>query len=246
MAERRRLFPGDLLAIPILLLVMVIVSACSPTGTSEPSPSTPSGDLSLSPYAHATPAAGSMFDPDQRLARPPMSDPPTQLELGHYHYYLSCMVCHGDRGQGLTEEWRSVLDPLDQNCWQSKCHAPNHPPEGFEIPRNAPSVIGTGALGAYRTAADLFEYLRVTMPWPFPGLFQDEDYWQLTAFLAEANQVSWGRQPLGPRNAAKLLMIPGLAQSHHSAIEMERVVTGVVLALLVGTVILQRWMQARS
>jgi len=172
-----------------------------------------------------------------------MSDPPTQVELGHYAYYLSCMVCHGDRGQGLTDEWRGVLDPEDQNCWQSKCHAANHPPEGFQHPRNAPMVIGTGALGAYQTATDLYEYLRAEMPWPFPGLLEDEEYWQLTAFLADVNEVDLGKKPIGSDNAADLLIVPGLVQTHREAVEIERALTVVVVVLLLGTAALQRWIQ---
>ena len=186
-----------------------------------------------------------MSDAFHRLARPPMSDPPTQAELGHYRYYLSCMVCHGDKGQGLTDEWRGVLDPLDQNCWQSKCHAANHPPEGFQAPRNAPAVIGAGTLGAYETLADLFEYIRVKMPWPFPGLFEDEEYWQLSAFLADANHVDRGNTALGPENAGSLLVQSGLVQTHVSSLKTERVVGGAVVVLFLSAALLQRWSQGR-
>jgi hypothetical protein len=155
------------------------------------------------------------------------------------------MVCHGDRGQGLTEEWRTVLDPADRNCWQSKCHAPNHPPEGFEIPRTSPPVIGEGSLVNYATAADLFEYLRGEMPWPFPGLFNDEEYWRLTAYLVEANDVDFGQPTLGPENAAGLLMRSQLVQRHHTDFGLERMVTGVTVLLLVGAVLVQRTAQSR-
>ncbi len=182
--------------------------------------------------------------PQERLARPPLSDPPTQVELGHVEYWMSCMVCHGDRGQGLTEEWRSVLDPEDMNCWQSKCHAPNHPPEGFEIPQQAPLVIGPGALTGYKTAADLFAYLRVYMPWSFPGLFEDEVYWNLTAYLADANGVDLPPEPLGPENGDRVLLIPQLVQSHHTAIRVERSVAAVVVGLLLIAAILHRSVRA--
>jgi hypothetical protein len=189
------------------------------------------------PLAVPTPSA-SMFAPDDRLARPPMSDPPTQIELGHHEYWMSCMVCHGDRGQGLTEEWRSVLDPEDQNCWQSRCHAPNHPPEGFQIPRTSPLVMGTGALTAYDTALDLYEYLRVDMPWSFPGLFDDKTYWELTAYLAQANDIDLPREPLGPDNADQVLLKAGLVQTHHERYSVEKWVSGgLALALVVATAV---------
>jgi mono/diheme cytochrome c family protein len=176
--------------------------------------------------------------PQERLARPPMSDPPTQIELGHAEYWMSCMVCHGDKGQGLTDEWRSVLDPADMNCWQSKCHAPNHPPEGFQIPRQAPLVIGPGALTGYQTATDLFEYLHVDMPWSFPGLFEDDVYWNLIAYLADVNDIELPKEPLSPDNGDQILMLPQLVQTHHTAIEVERIVAGAVVGLLFVATIL--------
>jgi cytochrome c len=149
-----------------------------------------------------------MVSPQDRLAPPPMSDPPTQVEQGHYVYYLSCMVCHGDRGQGLTEEWRGALDPADRNCWQSRCHAPNHPPEGFEFPKFAPAIIGPGRLTHHETAARLYEFLRTRMPWQAPGLLSDDEYWRLTAFLVDANGVPLDGITLGPDNAGLVLLRP--------------------------------------
>jgi hypothetical protein len=224
------------LILPVFVLLAVWALARAPQGVSAADP--PAHSLSRGPVpsssVQTTPEPDAMADPFERLAAPPMSDPPTQIELGHAQYHLSCMVCHGDRGQGLTEEWRSVLDPADRNCWQSKCHAPNHPPEGFEIPRSAPPVIGPGTLGAFSTAADLYAYLRVKMPWPFPGLFDDDEYWRLTAFLARANQVDLGDRVLSADSAASVLMRAELPQSHHTPVKTERAVTVAVLVLVLG------------
>ncbi|UCC65194.1 MAG: hypothetical protein JSV36_09235 [Anaerolineae bacterium] len=245
MNNRLRLLVCGLVAVCIALVVITAASADSPVGAGGHDPTGRDDVSSVSLLPQATPEPELMADPFERLKRPPMSDPPTQVELGHYIYYLSCMVCHGDRGQGLTDEWRTVLDPADRNCWQSKCHAANHPPEGFEIPRAAPAVIGPGTLTTYQTAADLFEYIRVTMPWPYPGLYEDEEYWNLTAYLADANGVAWGPEPLGPEKGPDVLLIPELVQIHGAAFGTERVVTVVVVGLLMGTVILHRWSRAR-
>lgn len=245
MGKRFRFAFRCTIANTVVLLIFTVLLACSQIAAPAPEASRTPSPLSQSlPFnVHATPVAGLMFDPNNRLSPPPMSNPPTQAESGHYVYYMSCMVCHGDRGQGLTDEWRAVLDPADQNCWQSKCHAPNHPPEGFEIPRKSPSIMGPGALGAYKTAADLYEYLRVAMPWSFPGLFNDEEYWQLTAFLAHANQVDF-EEPIDPRNAADILIVPGLVQTHHTGVEFERVLGVVIAALLLAAAISHRWIRA--
>jgi hypothetical protein len=176
--------------------------------------------------------------PQERLAKPEMSDPPTQVELGHAEYWMSCMVCHGDRGQGLTEEWRSVLDPEDMNCWQSRCHAPNHPPEGFEIPRTAPLIMGPGALTGYQTASDLYAYLRVYMPWSFPGIFEDDVYWNLTAFLLDANKIELPKEPLSPKNGDDIFIVPQLVQTHHTPIATEQIAASAVVGLLLAAAVL--------
>jgi hypothetical protein len=138
---------------------------------------------------HATSDNPPTPDDVDRLGPPILSDPPTFVDQGHYTYYLYCMVCHGDRGQGLTKEWRNAGDPGDANCWQSKCHAANHPPEGFELPRYAPPVIGRGTLARFETVDDLYQFLKTRMPWQAPGSLSDEEYRQLAAYLAFANQT---------------------------------------------------------
>lgn len=149
-----------------------------------------------------------MSMPD-RLAPPPLPANPDQADLGGYDFYLYCMTCHGDRGQGLTEEWRSAWTPGDQNCWQSKCHAANHPPEGFQLPYFIPFVIGQGALARFATADELYQYVRTQMPWHWPGMYDDDIYWKLTAYLARANGLYTGGEVIGPENAAEIVLWPG-------------------------------------
>jgi cytochrome c5 len=87
------------------------------------------------PQATPTLAAPTPASNTARLAQPILSSPqnPTQLDQGSLVYWGICMACHGDRGQGLTLEWRAVYGE-DQNCWASRCHSGNHPPDGFIIP----------------------------------------------------------------------------------------------------------------
>ena len=159
------------------------------------------------------PGGGTMSIPD-RLAPPFMPEHPTQADLGAHTYYLYCMACHGDRGQGLTTEWRSAWSVGDQNCWQSKCHAANHPPEGFRLPTTVPPVIGKGILDRYQTAGNLHIYISTRMPWHMPGSLKDDQYWQLTAFLARANDLLPGDVSLTPANAASFLW--GAAQGENA------------------------------
>lgn len=127
-----------------------------------------------------TQAAPSIQD---RLAPPAMPARPSQADLGHYVYYQVCMACHGDRGQGLTEEWRAQFGPEDMNCWQSKCHAYNHPPQGFLLVKTVPAVMGPGTLSRFNNAQELHDYITSTMPWWKPGYLKTDEFWQVTTFL---------------------------------------------------------------
>ena len=110
---------------------------------------------------------------------------PKQVERGALAYYLICMPCHGDWGQGLADGWRAEWGE-DQNCWQSKCHASNHPPWGFELPHNIPAVLGSSSLLRFETAADLSTYIQATMPWWNPGVLSTDQGWEVTAYLMHA------------------------------------------------------------
>lgn len=159
----------------------------------------PANVLSSSEIPSVTPAI-------DRLAEPTVPANPSQADEGAVAYWFSCMVCHGDRGQGLTEEWRAVSGPEDMNCWQSRCHASNHPPEGFVLPPYAPKIIGQGALAHFNTAADLYTFVAENMPWQAPGVLDEQTYWQLTAFLLRENGVSSGAAELSPQNADQVYL----------------------------------------
>ncbi len=119
---------------------------------------------------------------DAEKTAPYMPENPSQADLGAEVYYQICLACHGDWGQGLTEEWRDTWGE-DKNCWQSKCHASNHPPWGFEIPKYAPPLLGVGSLSRYQTAEELHDNIAKTMPWWNPGSLTEDQAWQVTAYL---------------------------------------------------------------
>ncbi len=188
-----------------------------------------------------------MATPD-RLSPPPTVYPPTQADMGAQVYWFRCMVCHGDRGQGLTEEWRNAWDPSHRNCWQSRCHASNHPPEGFQLPYYAPPVIGPGTLARFATLADLHAYLAAQMPWQAPGSLPPEEYWQLAAYLARANGAAVADADLNPQAAAKVKLVRALADGDQVAaagpVQVTPWVIGIVLSavsvLLAGRMYVRR------
>ena len=164
----------------LTVLIVLIAAVAAPAWAQS---GDPQGDPQSTPTAPEMPP----MPPVNRLAPPPTVYPPTQAGDGAQVYYQVCMTCHGDRGQGLTEEWRMSLDPEDQNCWQSGCHHTRRPPQGFIFPREVPRVVGGGAMARFSTALDLHNFLVAEMPYQFPGSLSEDQYWQLTAFLLEKN-----------------------------------------------------------
>jgi hypothetical protein len=191
--------------------------------------------LAQTPEPPGAPMAG-FYD---RLAPPPTVYPPTQADQGAQVYYQVCMVCHGDKGQGLTDEWRGALDPADQNCWQSRCHAGNHPSDGFIFPKVVPPVVGPQVRARFTTGLDLYQYIKTRMPWQWPGTRSDEEYWQITAHLLRWNGVDPGSEPLTPERAANLWLNPQAQPTPTPAPTPQPVQRGTVLGgLVIGLVIL--------
>jgi len=129
------------------------------------------------------------------LILPAMPADATEADIGAEIYALVCRDCHGDRGQGLTDAFRATWAPKDQNCWQSKCHASNHPPEGFVLPRYVPAIIGPHTLTRFKSAAELETFISTNMPWHNPGSLTAAEYRQLTAYIVRQSKAAGN---LGP------------------------------------------------
>lgn len=136
-----------------------------------------------------------------RLAQPTLPPRPSQADLGAQVYWLSCLPCHGDRGQGLTDEFRQTYPQEDRFCWKSGCHGPRPYEQGFTLPETVPAVIGPGTLAKFQNAAILRVYILATMPYWRPGSLTEEQTWQVTAFLLRENGIWEARQELGSSNA---------------------------------------------
>lgn len=170
--------------------------AASPVlGAGPPAPPDPSPDMAA------------QMPEDDRLAEPVLPESPTQVDIGRNLYYFHCMPCHGDRGQGLTDEWREVWVEDHQNCWARGCHTGNPDMGAFYIPQTIPAVIGSpSGMGAFAEAEDLFAFLRATQPPQRPGALSDAEYRALTDFLLHEN----GR-PLPPGGSGASVPFAGLA-----------------------------------
>jgi len=183
---------------------IVFLATCvpAPAVTSTPTAASAPTSVPLPTAMMASPT------PHSRILIPDLPPTATQADAGAEIYRLVCQDCHGNHGQGLTPEWRAQWAPEDQNCWQSKCHSLDHPPDGFTLPRYVPPIMGPGTLAQFRTVLDLYNFIHINMPWQNPGNLQDAEYWQLTAFLAREHHLTLGDLPLDENRAKNLLLSP--------------------------------------
>jgi quinol-cytochrome oxidoreductase complex cytochrome b subunit/mono/diheme cytochrome c family protein len=194
---RKSLFISRLLASAFAVLFWMLVLIAAPVAqASAPSQST----------ATATPQATPTFDL-RRLDKPVIAlDNSEQIQKGSAIYWGICMACHGDVGQGLTDEWRDAFGAEDRNCWDSECHGPDHPPQGFLIPKDklAPAVAGAGKLARFKNAQELHDFIYANMPWWDPGQLTDEESWQVTAYILGLQKVMPKQFELADTNASAI------------------------------------------
>ncbi len=177
-------------------------------------------------------AQAAMPTPD-RLAQPTLPAQPGQADIGAQVYWLSCLPCHGDKGQGLTQEFIETYPEEERNCWASGCHGKNPYESGFTIPRAIPALIGKGALQKFTTAAALRSYIRAAMPYWNPGSLTDDESWQVTAFLLRENQLWDARQDLTEENARAIFIALPSASPTPAGLPARRLpstVTWIILA----------------
>lgn len=143
---------------------------------------------------------------DDRLAKPTLPAEPSQADLGAQDYWLYCLPCHGDQGQGLTQEFRETYPPEEVDCWQSGCHGKTPYENGFILPTKVPALIEHTALAKFTDAAQLNAYIRATMPFWKPGSLSEEDAWEVTAFILRENKLWNDTVDLAASNAADVLI----------------------------------------
>ena len=139
---------------------------------------------SLHKQEATTPTPTPTYDP---LVEPPVPENPTDYELGRNWYWHYCMPCHGDKGQGLTDEWRSVWEEDHQDCWGRGCHTGERIEDSFPIPTVVPPVISSSKLARFSSLQALYEFLKATHPPQNPGWLQDEQYQAIAIYLFEEN-----------------------------------------------------------
>jgi cytochrome c len=114
------------------------------------------------------------------------------------------LPCHGDKGQGLTDEFRTTYPPEEQYCWERGCHGEVPYDQGFTLPKKIPAVIGQTTLAKFSDAAQLNAYIRAAMPFWKPGSLTEEEAWRVTAFVLRENHLRDDKTELNASNAANV------------------------------------------
>jgi hypothetical protein len=151
------------------LFLLLVIPPIQTTVPPDPSPTSP------------------IYDP---LVEPPLPENPTEYELGQNLYWHWCMTCHGDRGQGLTDEFRAIWEPEHQDCWGRGCHAGRSGDGGFPIPTVVPALVNESHLSKFDSVQDLSDFLRETHPPQSPGILKNEDYHAIALFVFTMNERS--------------------------------------------------------
>jgi quinol-cytochrome oxidoreductase complex cytochrome b subunit len=219
--------PSRYLAFTILIL-LILAGACFTTTRVDATQND-----SQSPPITVTPT----FDVT-RLAQPPTVVPPSQADNGAQIYWGMCSACHGDRGQGLTQEWRNSYDAEYRDCWQSGCHGKDYAKNSFEILQTgAPAITGPGKLTRFSSAFELQSFIFTNMPLFPSGSLTSEEALSLSSFILRMNDKLPARLTLNEVNSAAIPV-------HHKVNLPENHIPGTlllagVLALAAGGLALQ-------
>lgn len=173
-----------------------------------------------------------------RLAEPTLPAAPSQADYGAQVYWLNCSPCHGDKAQGLTDEFRQQYPPEDQNCWKSHCHGEITYENGFKLPRVVPPLVGSNALQKFATAKNLYGFIHAAMPFQKPNSLTDEEYYQITAFLLRQNTLIGAQTEVNDSNAAGIVVSRATPVAATPQTDVRHGSQTAVWGVLIGAVVL--------
>jgi hypothetical protein len=158
-------------ALPKITLLLLLLLTC----------------FGISSFRAQLPAGASPTPTYDPFAEPPLPANPTELELGRNLYWHWCMPCHGDRGQGLTDEFRGYWVADHQNCWARGCHNIHGDNMGFPIPTIVPGIVQDDHLAQFATLQEFTGFLKATHPPQSPGVLKDGEYHAVAVFVFTMN-----------------------------------------------------------
>ncbi|HZY43848.1 MAG TPA: hypothetical protein VFF70_03785, partial [Anaerolineae bacterium] len=175
----------------------------------------------------------------------PSPTPSTQAGHGKDVFWLNCMPCHGDQGQGLTDEFRVRQYPTeDQNCWKSGCHGDRPYDNGFKLPKTIPALIGPGTLSRFSTAQDLFVFISKAMPFNKPGSLSQTEYLQVMAYMLSSNQLVAPDSQIDAVSLASITVhalatdaTPAPNSASSTSAELPPAFWGIIIFLIIATIL---------
>ena len=182
---------------------------------------------SAAAHAQDAPSPTATYDP---LAEPVLPENPSEYELGQNWYWHHCMPCHGDKGQGLTDEFRAIWPEDHQNCWGRGCHGGHGIEDDFPIPTVVPPIVSSAKLARFSSQQALFDFLKATHPPQYPGYLSDEQYHAIALFIFSMNNRTDADNPTA---APTLTPTPQPEQAN-----MENSRSPVILIIILGLGIL--------
>jgi len=189
----------------------------------------------------AQPEAASPTPTYDPLEEPPLPPNPTEYELGRNLYWHWCMTCHGDRGQGLTDEFRGIWEPDHQNCWGRGCHAGRSGDTGFPIPTVVPALVKESHLEQFASLQELADFLKSTHPPQSPGVLKNDEYHAIAFFVFKMNGRPLVSIPITdtPAPTPTQTLIPSKGPTSKS-FSMGAIIISVVLITIIFALVIRR------
>lgn len=114
-----------------------------------------------------------------------------QADRGGKLYVENCAKCHGDAGQG-TESEKGKAPPI-----VGAAALPLDPPPGAK-----------GRKGQFRTARDVYDFVKANMPPGMGDTLPAQDYLDIIAFDLKANGVDLSGKSITPDTLSTIVLHP--------------------------------------
>ena len=116
-----------------------------------------------------------------------------QATAGARTYKRQCARCHGADGAGKDNQYQGLRAPEVIGPGALPCE-----PRSYQVIRSA----------RFRTAKDVYDSVSATMPVDQPSILDADEYWDLVAYLLEANGRKADDTPLDAKTAAQVVLHP--------------------------------------